>query len=108
MPNLNFFKNHEKVKFIFKISHRIVFSTYIEDGDVMKANEMKKKQKAKICEIHLPEKEKQRLLSLGIGKGVSIQFLMRDPCQTVMIFLIQDVWIAIEEKLAKHMEVCDE
>lgn len=62
-------------------------------------------QQAIIQHMYLSEKEKLRLLSLGIAENEKIYFVMWDPWQTIMIFQVEGTWIALEKRVAEGLEV---
>lgn len=62
-------------------------------------------QQATIQHMYLSEKEKQRLLSLGIAENEMVYFVMWDPWHTIMIFQVEGTWIALEKSIAEGLEV---
>lgn len=60
-----------------------------------------------VDEINLGEKNKRRLYDIGLVKGTKIKLLFLSPSKKIKAYLIRDSIIAIRDKDASKIKVCE-
>ena len=60
-----------------------------------------------IDKINLPEKTKRRLYDIGLVTGTKIKLLFTSPSKKIKAYLIRDSIIAIRDKDASKIKVCE-